>query len=665
MFPQRLASAVVVAFASFGVAHAQDVVASAQPTDLSELSLEELLNVEVVVTSASRHEQSLMNTPAAIFVISAEDIQRSGLTELPEVLRLAPGVDVARLDSSRWAVSIRGFNEQFATKLLVLVDGRSVYTPLFSGVFWDMLDMPLEEIERIEVIRGPGAALWGANAVNGIINIITKSASQTTGAFVSATAGDQDRFLGYARQGAASEHGHWRVWTRWADRGPTGDPAGGDHDDAWHHARFGFRSDFEVGARDAWTLEGDGYAGEIDSPLTAAAPPPQYTTSATDRIDVWGANVQSRWTRTLGERDELSLQAYVDVEDRNQSLFVERRATLGVDFQRRVPLSERQDLTWGAALRVSHSAIEDTFVLAYRDNDRTDALFGAFVQDEVTLVPDRWILTAGTKVEQADQSGFNVQPNLRLLYTPSERQSWWCAVSHAVRTPSQSEQDVELVSSITPGAPDQSVVFFGDRDVDPETVDALELGYRARPSERVTLDATLFLNHYRDMIEFGLGTPFFDGTQIIVPLRARNAASADAYGAELVADWVPIDDTHLSLAWSLEKLQVDTSDSTTPNPGEAEGRAPESQWRLRLQHDFDAKLRGEATLWRVDQLATDAIPAYWRLDCGLQYRAGAERSFGVGVQNIFHDGESEFGPSLFNPTSEVRTAFYLRMAWSF
>src|SRR6185295_10751788 len=221
--------------------------------DLTELSLEELLNLEVTVTSAARHEQPLSKTPAAIFVLSADDIRRSGATSIPEALRLVPGVNVARLDSNRWAVTIRGFNGQFANKLLVLVDGRSVYTPLFSGTWWDVADVPLEEIERIEVIRGPGAALWGANAVNGIINIITKPASQTQGDFASTTVGTQDRFLGYLRRGGELEDGHWRAWINYTNRGPLDLASGSEGGDQWDLVRAGFRADHAPAGPDRWS----------------------------------------------------------------------------------------------------------------------------------------------------------------------------------------------------------------------------------------------------------------------------------------------------------------------------------------------------------------------------------------------------------------------------
>lgn len=634
------------------------------PRDLTELSLEELMNVEVVVTSAALHEEPLSRTPAAVCVLTSEDIRRSGLTSLPEVLRLVPGVDVARLDSNRWAVSIHGFNGQFANKILVLVDGRSVYTPLFSGTLWDTLDVPLENIERIEVIRGPGAALWGANAVNGVINIITKSPSDSQGDLLSLTAGSQDHLLGFGRHGAASEHGHWDVWTHVTDRGTTLDPAGGAGTDAWRMLHVGGRYDGNPNQRDSWMIAGDAYASAIDSRETLAQPAPQYSSTALDDSTPWGATLHSRWTRSYAAGDELSLQGYLDHTDRRLDLFVEERSTIGFDFKRRQPLSERQSLIWGAALRTSYSVTEDTFVLAWRDNHRLETMLSTFVQDEIVLDPDRWELTLGAKLEHVEISGWALQPDLRLLFTPTPQQTWWASASHAVRTPAQSEQDVSLTAAVIPGAPDQIVTLFGDRSVTPETLDAFQLGWRGRPAESVLLDLTAYYNHYRDLIVFEPEAPYVSGTNLIVPLVARNLTEAHSYGVEASADWTPVEDTRLSLSWSAQRIQVDAHGSTAADARDAEWLSPQNQARFGLRHDFGPRLRLDSNLWWTDRLAAQA-PSYWRLDTQLEFETGAHSRLAVGVQNVFHDHQAEFGSSNFNQSNLMSTAVYLRAGWSF
>lgn len=635
------------------------------PQDLTELSLEDLMNVEVTVTSAARHAEPLSKTPAAIFVLTSEDIRRSGATSIPELLRLVPGVNVARLDSNRWAVTIRGFNDQFANKLLVLVDGRSVYTPLFSGTWWDTLDVPLEEIERVEVIRGPGAALWGANAVNGIINIITKDAAVTQGNQLAVTVGDMDRLLGYARHGGELDDGHWRTWVRYSNRAGLEQQNGQEGQDEWELLHAGFRIDRAPNARDHWMISGDAYAGFVDGTLGVAAPPPQYAFNGANSTDVWGANVQSRWTRSYGARDELALQGFLEHTDRTLSIFAEGRSTLGFDLQRRSPLSERQDLTFGAAFRESFSVTEDSFNLSWRDNRRLDTMASVFAQDEIVLEPGRWKLTLGAKLEYDTYSGFAPQPDLRLLYTPDERQTWWASASRALRTPSQAEQDVTAVVRVVPGPPDQYIEYQGNRNVEPETLDAFEIGYRVRPAESVALDATAYYNHYRDLIVYEPGTPFLSGANLIVPLVATNKPEADSYGAELAADWSPDENSRLSLAWTLQKVQVDPHGSQAPDAQDPEGLMPESQVRLRGEHDFGDKVSLDSTLYRIERLQTGSIPGYWRLDASLEYHPDAHRSFAFGAQNLFHDDAPEFGPSTFNPSNRMEAGVYFRASWSF
>lgn len=664
MHTRSPSAALLLALLLAGPARAQNP-AETPPQDLTGLSLEELMNVEVVVTSAARHEQSLAKTPAAIFVLSSDDIRRSGATSIPEALRLVPGVDVARFDSNRWAVAIRGFNGQFANKLLVLVDGRSIYTPLFSGTWWDVADVPLEDIERIEVIRGPGAALWGANAVSGIINIITKSAAETQGTQASATVGTQDRFLGYLRHGGALEDGHWRAWANYTNRNSTDRTSGAEGDDAWDLFHAGFRVDRDAGERDHWTFAGDAYRGYIGGTIAVAAPPPQYAFVGSDPTDVWGANLQARWTHAYGERDEASLFGYVDHVDRKLSVFGEERTTANLDFQRRTPLSARQDFTFGASLRGSYAVTEDSFAIAWRDDHRLDSMFSTFAQDEIVLEPERWALTLGAKLEHDDYSGWNLQPDLRLLFTPNERETWWASVSRAVRTPSQAEQDVRAIVAVIPGAPDQYVEYFGDRDVEPETLDSYQIGYRVRPTERVSLDATAYYDHHLHQIFYEPGAPFLSGGNLVQPMVATNMPEAHSYGFELAADWTPAEETRLSFAWTLHEMQILGHGSAAPDLQDPAGLAPENQLRLRAQRDFDAHWSADGTLYWIDRLPAHDIPSYWRADFSIGFRPDAQRSFSIGVQNLFHDGEPEIGDSTFNPSNLMDTAFYLRASWSF
>jgi iron complex outermembrane receptor protein len=631
---------------------------------LAELSLEQLMQLDVVVTSATRHAQPLSRTAAAVYVIGADDIARSGASSIPEVLRLAPGVHVARIDSSRWAVSIRGFNDQFANKLLVLLDGRSVYTPLFSGTWWDALDVPLADIERIEVVRGPGGPLWGANAVNGVINIITKSSAQTSGGALELRAGDFDRALGRVRYGATDERGGWRAWGQIADRGPTQVQGGAEGLDDWDLGHAGFRVDRKLTERDELLVLGHAYQGLIDSGQTLAAPPPLYVSSGRSRSNAAGASLQSRWTRAFEDGGEFMLGGYVDYSERELDVSLEQRSNVFVEAQRRWRLGVH-DLTVGASVRSTSADVRNGFVFTLASPERTISRTSVFAQDEIELVPERWALILGARVEQEDVVGAYAQPSVRLRYTPDEHNTFWAALSHSVRTPSQVEQDIALVVAAIPGPPDQFATYFGSRDVDPETVDAVELGYRARPSERVTVDATAYFKHYSDLIQFQAGAPFASGADFIVPFNARNVAQADSYGFELALEWLARDDTRLELAWTSQQLDLRAEGGASPVDQAEEGNTPSSNLRLGVRHDLNALWGADLLVWRVEALDNGDVPAYWRLDLAVQRRLEHGGRLSFGAQNLFHDGEREFGTNLFGATNESVAALFVRLELGF
>lgn len=657
----------VVAFVSMlaSAANAQAPDGTHPTQDLTELSLEDLMNVEVQVTSASRHAEPLAKTPAAVFVLTADDIRRSGATSVPEALRFVPGVEVARLDSNRWAVSIRGMNSQFVNKLLVLVDGRSVYTPLFSGVWWDTMDPPLEDIERIEVIRGPGAAMWGANAVNGIINVITKSAAETQGAYAAATIGNQDRLLGFARYGGATKNTHWRVFVNFADRSASRAANGEDGSDEWSRFNTGFRVDRDLDERDTLSISGSAFRGVVDNLYSLAAPAPQYVSSGAHRTDLWGAELQSRWTRKLSSTSDLSIQASLEHTDRDLFVFTEARTTADLEFQHRFPISANSDLTWGLQARTTYAETTGSFLVAWRDEHRGESILSAFAQNETVLSKDRWTLTTGARIDHNEFTGFELQPNVRLLFTPNDRETWWASVSRAVRTPAQSDQDLTFVQAVVPGAPDQLITAQGNPDLESETVQAAELGYRTRLGDRVSLDATAFVNHYEDLLVYEPGTPFVSGGNVIVPFVAQNRTSANSYGFELSATWTPVDDTRLSATLSTQRIQVDTHDSTAPGVDPAGKDLPENQVGLRLQHDFGSRIDGDVMLAYVDHLTESAVDHYWRLDARLEYRPDSQRSFAVGIQNLLHENQVEFSDGPFGPSNETVLAIYVRASWSF
>lgn len=408
--------------------------AQKHPIDLTNMSLEDLMNLEV--TSVSKKEQKLSQTAAAIYVVTQEDIRRSGATSIPEVLRMVPGLQVARLSGSKWAITSRGFNGRFANKMLVLVDGRSVYTPTFSGVFWDVQDLLLEDVERIEVIRGPGGTLWGANAVNGVINIITKPAKETQGGFLTAGSGSEERgFGGFRYGGKLGRDIAYRLYSKYFNRSNLADMSGRNSPGGWDILRGGFRMDWKGTERDSLTLQGDIYNGHIrerNSSIVSLVPPFRRTLDS--QTGVSGGNVMALWNRTFAGGSAMRLQMYYDrTRHEDSSAVITSRGEIvdssDLDFQHRFALGKRQDIVWGIGYRFTSDSVQNTFSVAFDPNHRATHLFSTFVQDEIFIVKDRLRLTVGSKFEHNDYTGFEAQPSLRLLWTPNDRHTFWGAIS--------------------------------------------------------------------------------------------------------------------------------------------------------------------------------------------------------------------------------------------
>src|SRR6267378_752343 len=396
---------------------------------LKRLTLDQLMNIEVV--SVAGRPERLSETASAIQVITQDDIRASGATSLPEALRLASNLQVAQLDSRQWAISARGFNSTTANKLLVLIDGRTVYTPLFSGVFWDEQEVSLTDIDRIEVISGPGATLWGANAVNGVINVITKDAKDTPGVALSGGGGTELRGFGTARYGGqVGSAARYRIYATRFARDPSALPSGQDAVDDWHLGQGGFRADWDASTITHVTLQGDLYDGRIGQP------------SAGD-ITVSGGNVMAKWSRTISETSGLTAQLYYDRTNRDiPGTFGEDLDTYDVDLQHQTRLGARHDLVWGLGYRLINDRITNTPALAFLPAHVARQWFTGFVQDEIALVPDRLHLALGTKIEHNDYTGFEIQPSGRVNWTLSPAATLWAAVSRAVRTPSRVDREL-------------------------------------------------------------------------------------------------------------------------------------------------------------------------------------------------------------------------------
>ena len=424
--------------------------------DFFDLSLDQLADIEI--TSVAKKPQKVSLAASSIFVLSQEDIKRSGVTTIPDALRMVPGVQVAKLDANKWAISIRGFNDIFSNKLLVLMDGRSVYSPIFGGAYWDTVDTVLEDIDRIEVVRGPGGTLWGSNAVNGVINVITKKAKDTAGLLVSALAGNEERGnLSIRYGGEINQHTDYRVYVKGFER----DEAEKGADD-WRMGRIGFRVDSEPGKQDKLTLQSDIYDGEEGERAVSNFNTPPFG-NFDSNTDVFGANVLFRWQRDLGDDSDLSFQTYYDYTERKHFYITDKRDTVDVDFQHRFQTLGQQEIIWGLGFRYIDDDTDAGTVMRLSPENRSDKIYSVFFQDEISLIDEQLILTLGTKVEHNSYTGFEYQPSARLLWKPFDKQSLWGSVSRAVRVPSRMEQDAVLQRTLA--APGVGVNIVGNDDI--------------------------------------------------------------------------------------------------------------------------------------------------------------------------------------------------------
>lgn len=645
-------------------ASSSPVLASSE-TDLTKLSLEDLMNIQV--TSASRKQQSLANVAAAVFVISQEDIQRSGANTIPDILRMVPGVQVAKIDANKWAVSIRGFNGRFANKLLVLKDGRSIYTPLFSGVYWESLDTPLEDIDRIEVIRGPGAAMWGANAVNGVINIITKNAADTRGGLISAGGGNVQQGFGTLRYGTGiGRDSDLRVFAKYSNRG-SGELANGNSaHDAWQTGSTGFRLDSRISAQDTVTLQSEYTSGSFDETYnlyrqtTAGDPRTSWVQDSTTKA--YSGNVLGRWQRTISDTDSLSVQLSYDRYDRNMLILSEKRDTVDLDIHHRLSFGNHQDIVWGLGYRYSHDNLNETAFITFGHPQKSTNLFSAFIQDEIQLVPDKLAFIIGSRFEHNDFTGFEVQPNGRLIWTPTQQHTVWAAISRAVRTPSRGDTDIQYRFRS-----DYGLEIDGSSSFKSETVVSYELGYRTEPIARLTFDTALFYNRYDDQRVLKYNVP----TLPIQNYPLTNDMHGYTYGFELSATWRPMEWWRLQASYSHlnATMYLDNGATDDINRSNAAGGSPRNQGSIRSGFNICSGV--ELDLWlrmvdRVRYIDRVSIPGYVTGDARIAWKPTKNLELSLIGRNLLQKRHPEYIPEFINTVaSEVPTSVFGKITWKF
>jgi iron complex outermembrane receptor protein len=636
----------------------------AQPSSsnpLKHLSLEQLGNIEV--TTVSKEPDEVWHTPAAIYVITAEEIRRSGYLTLPEILRLAPGVEVQQIDSNKWAVGIRGFDSRLSKNVLVLIDGRSVYTPLFRGVYWEMQDVFIEDIDRIEVIRGPGGTIWGSNAVNGVINIITENAKDTQGILVSAGGGNVEQGFVNARYGGSTGNFSYRMYGKAFTRGPQFHTDGRNFDD-WRRQQFGFRSDWGITAKDTLTIEGDIYHSDVGNKLGVSYFNPPSLVNIEQTIDLSGGDIVGNWRHRINDKSELQVLAYYDHTYRNDINFRESRDTFDVDFNYHWK-PNRNNVILGAGVHVSPSTFTQVVpTVDFEPPKQTYSIYSGFLQDEITLLPDKLSLQVGTKLENNSFSGFDFQPSGRLLWTPGKQQSFWAAVTRAVRTPSRIEDNFQFSALAVPALP-LYLRLIGDGNFVPETMLGYEVGYRQFFKPKVYVDVATYYNEYNHLLSVENFAPFVETTpaptHLVLPIYLRNGLRGETYGFEIapavqLASWWQLKGSYSFLHLDVRRLPWSDDASSV---AQLEGSSPTSMVKIQSylnlprNFEFDVTYRYSSKLPSPDL----KIAAYSTANARLGWRFHKKFDLSFVGENLFQQHHAEYSGDPGGPVLIRRGAY--------
>ncbi len=668
IYPRKIAALSILVAGLSAIARPQPD----QPQDgqLKTLSLEQLGNVEV--TTMSKSPEQVWQTAAAVYVITQDDIRRSGATTIPEALRLAPGVEVARISTNKWSIGIRGFGSRLSRSVLVLIDGRSVYTTLLAGTYWEVQDTVMEDIERIEVIRGPGGTVWGPNAVNGVINIITKKTTDTHGALVSAGGGNEEQGFLSTRYGGGNDRDfNYRIYAKGFNRGSEYH-SDGDHNDRWGAAQGGFRLDWAKNERDSFTVQGDIYDERAGESVTLVNYTPPFRQIADGFAYLSGGNILGRWTRTFRAGDDIQLQAYYDRTNRHEPNFGDIRDTFDVDFLQRFHIGSRHHLSWGLGGRASNGdELATTSGLFFEPPTRTDQLFTAFLQDDISLLPKRLTLEIGTKLVHTNYTGAELEPSGRLLWTPTDTQTVWLALTRAVRTPSDGERDFFLsgfIGTTTDGTP-----FFARFNANPnfksEKLNGYELGYRRLLGKNIYMDLSSFYNQYYDLFSEEItGAPLVENdpapTHILLPAQFRNGLVGSTAGGEIAPEWRPTSFWRLRGSYSFLQMVLKKS------PGSLDvgsgpmiaGSSPEHQVLIQSSFDLPKRFTADISYRFVSALPGLAVPSYSTGNARLAWSFGRHWEVSVVGDNLLQPHHLEF-PSDPGPSVEIKRSGYAKLVW--
>lgn len=654
----------------------QPSVQTTAQRDLSQVSLEDLMDIKV--TSVSKKDQKLSQAAAAIFVITQEDIRRSGATNIPDLLRMVPGMDVSQINANTWAVSARGFNGQFSNKLLVLIDGRAVYTPFLGGVNWDIQDVPFEDIDRIEVIRGPGATVWGANAVNGVINIVTKRASETKGALVAGGGGTEGQAYGTAQYGGTLPRDtNYRIFTKYLNNGSLPDTGGGSGEDDWHLLHGGFRADTSVSSKDSLTVQGDLYTGEEGATIIHLfTVDPPVVGNLIVLNDMSGGNILGRWNHTFSSRSDTTFQFYFDNYTRTGPEAGEHRSAIDFDFSHHFAWGSRQDAIWGAGYRRTWDSTHGTIDQAINPPNAKLQLFTFFAQDTITLRPGRLFLTAGTKVENSYFTGFELEPSVRLAWTPTNSMTLWSAISRAERSPSQRNIGLNAALAAFPDPGGSStpveVILFGNPKLVNEHVVAYEAGFRAQPNGRLSVDVSTFFNRYDHLESLEPGPEVFEPSpapaRFVMPITFGNLMDGTTEGGEVSAHLKLTDRWTLSPSYAFLEMHLHLQPTSldTSSVVEYQGSSPQHQAQLRSHVDLSHGFLWDANVYFVSALPFQGVPSYTRIDSQLTWKFAERGEISLVGQNLLRNDHLESMDALtFVNSSLIKRSAYAKFTYRF
>jgi iron complex outermembrane recepter protein len=633
------------------------------------------------IYSLSKKKENAFDVASATYVLTSEDIRRSGVTYIPEALRLIPGIQVSQIDGNKWAISIRGSDHQFSNKLLVMIDGRTVYTPLFSGVFWDIHDYVLEDVEKIEVVRGPGGSIWGANAVNGVINIITKSAVQTQGAYFSQVVGNSDRSITEARYGGkVGDKDYYRLYAKNSIRGGSYDAENNNDlkNDGNRQSRAGFRYDIGSIENSSLSIIGDVFEGKASRYFST------LQNAGSGDKDSSGGDIIVNFDKTFSKKSSISLNTYFDYDEFRIPVLTRSNKTLDVDFQHFYNFSRENNFTWGLGYRQIMDDIKEgqataivdsstTFTpINYTPNQRNDEIFSAFIQDKIGIIADKLYLTVGSKFLHNDFTGFEYQPNARLAYYPARNQTLWASVSRAIRMPTRGEVSFDIKEEYY-----GSTVSLGSPQAKSEELVAYEMGYRIKPTTKTLIDVTAFYNDYSNLRTY----ESIDGSEGGTPIAA-NKGKGRSFGGEILGKWQVNNRLKLEASYDFLKTSLDTNGSSTDDISAlassdalklSENRSPKNQFRLRSYFNVTPKIEFDNMLYYVDSLSsaklltTDphGVSSYVRFDTRIGYLPNRNLDLSFGIRNLFDDRHQEYYSALYNTNAEIGRTYFVKAVWQY